>query len=98
MLKERGAEPPPVVYPPKTTRGSLHADGDNSPTRSSLQHLIGQEPVIPEQTSPLSMNDDNVEMSHPESNASIDGQRDRSEQEATHGTPIDDKKVRTIWS
>jgi hypothetical protein len=38
------------------------------------------------------MNDDIVESSHAGSNASVDGQRDRTEQEATQGTPIDDKK------
>lgn len=92
MLKERGAEPPPVVYPPKTTRGTLHADGETSPTRASMsQHFGGNEATIPEQASPASMNDDAVETSHPDCNASIDG-HNRSEQEATQGTPIDDKK------
>lgn len=95
MLKDRGAEPPPVVYPPKTTRGSLHADGDNSPTRLpdlARQNSLGQEPTIPEHASPGSMNDDAVEHPHPESNASVEGQRDRNEQEAAQGTPIDDKQ------
>ena len=94
MLMERGAEPPPIVYPPKTTRGSLHADGDNSPTRPIIarQNSTSHEPAIPEQTSPASMNDDIVESSHADSNASVDGQRERHEQEATQGTPIDDKK------
>ena len=94
MLKERGEDPPPVVYPPKTTRGSLNADGENSPTRPSMprQHSTGHEPTIPEQISPASMNDDIVDTSHPDSNASVDGQRDRSEQEPSQGTPIDDKK------
>ena len=95
MLKDHGAEPPPVVYPPKTTRGSLNADGDNSPTRPSMaprQNSTSHEPAIPEQTSPGSMNDDIVESSHAGSNASVDGQRDRTEQEGTQGTPIDDKK------
>ena len=94
MLKERGEEPPPVDYPPKTTRGSLNADGDNSPTRPSMprHYSTGHEPVIPEQTSPASVNDDNVESSHPDSIPSVEGQRERSEQEATQGTPIDDKE------
>lgn len=95
MLQERGAEPPPVVYPPKTTRGSLHADGEHSPPRPSIpprQQSNGHEPVIPEGNSPASYNEDNVDGSHVDSNASVDGQRDRSEQEATQGTPIDDKK------
>ena len=93
MLREQGTQPPPVVYPPKTTRGSLHADGESSPTRASvpgLQHTISHEPAIPEQASPASFNDDVVETSHADSNASVDGHR--GEQDATQGTPIDDKK------
>ena len=95
MLKDRGADPPPVVYPPKTTRGSLYPDGDASPSRMNAQ--MGQismyhEPAIPERTSPGSMHDDAMEGSHGGSNASVDGQRERHDQEATQGTPIDDKK------
>src|ERR1700744_3118429 len=33
MLKDRGADPPPVVYPPKTTRGALNVEGEGSPAR-----------------------------------------------------------------
>ncbi len=95
MLKDRGAEAPPVVYPPKTTRGSLNGDGEGSPTRQpfSAQPTVStREPAIPENTSPASMHDDTVEGSHGGSNASIDGQRDRGDPDATLGTPIDDKK------
>ena len=92
MLKERGDEPPPVVYPPKTTRGSLHADGEDSPTRApaqSTQNACGHEQPIVESVSPSSVQDDG---SHVDSSASIEGQRERSEKEGTQGTPIDDKK------
>lgn len=94
MLKERGTEPPPVVYPPKTTRGSLHADGETSPTRAERQlpPPINPESKSPENTSPGSVPDEAFESSHAGSIGSVDGARDRSEQLATQGTPIDDKK------
>lgn len=95
MLKERGAEPPPVVYPPKTTRGSLYADGEHSPSRGfvpSQTHPTNSGPSIPEPTSPGSIQDDNIESSHAGSNASVDGHRDANEHDPTQGTPIDDKK------
>lgn len=99
MLKERGAEPPPVVYPPKTTRGSLHADGDHSPLRSGMvqqpqqqqQNHPGREATITENGSPDSGPEDAMEGSHLGSAASAEGQRDRGEQDALQGTPIDDK-------
>ncbi|KAK3710795.1 hypothetical protein LTR37_010019 [Vermiconidia calcicola] len=95
MLKERGEEPPPVVYPPKTTRGTLNADGENSPTRASTQAYANsnnQDQMAFENTSPCSNPDDVGEGSVPASNASVDGQRERGEQDASQGTPIDDKK------
>ncbi|KAK5169772.1 uncharacterized protein LTR77_005750 [Saxophila tyrrhenica] len=98
MLKDHGSEPPPVVYPPKTTRGTLTGDGESSPSRQSYhprQSSTNREPAIPENTSPSSLHvmEDAGEGSHGGSNASVDGQRDRGEQDATQGTPIDDKKV-----
>ena len=96
MLKDRGAEPPPVVYPPKTTRGSLAGEGDSSPTRAAFQfhqtNMAAREPIIPENTSPASAQDDGLDGSHVDSNTSIEGQRDHGDQEGSHCTPIDDKK------
>ena len=94
MLKERGADPPPVVYPPKTTRGSLHADGEHSPARQDTQPLqpINLESKSPENTSPGSVPDEAFESSHAGSIGSAEAARERSEQLATQGTPIDDKK------
>ena len=94
MLKERGTDPPPVVYPPKTTRGSLHADGSDSPTRAEPPRpALSTEPTMHENTSPgQSLPDEGMDGSHIGSNASIEGQRDRSEHELNQGTPIDDNK------
>jgi hypothetical protein len=96
MLKDRGTEPPPVVYPAKTTRGSQHADSENSPTRLApwqpKQHpRVSQEQSIPENTSPESITEEAIEASNIDSPASPDGQRDTAEAEILHGTPIDDK-------
>jgi hypothetical protein len=95
MLKERGTEPPPIVYPPKTTRGSLPGEPEHSPNRAASQMQQSgmlREPAIMENTSPSSLQDDALDGSHVGSNASVDGQRDRHDQEGSQGTPIDDKK------
>ena len=98
MLKEKGEEPPPVTYPAKTTRGTLYADGDDSPARQKdPQHLtaVGQDMggTIFEQTSPVSCGDEHMdEASHAGSCMSLEGQQDRSDPENTQRTPIDDKK------
>ena len=94
MLKEKGSEPPPIVYPPKTTRGTLYPDGDNSPPRQQPQASSGLEPTSTSQenTSPQSYQDENADgASHAGSYMSVD-QRERSDQENTQGTPIDNKK------
>lgn len=95
MLEERGVEAPPVTYPPKTTRGTLHTDGDHSPARATTQppqSSSKSDYLDPEGPSPTSVPDDSIEGSHAGSNASVDGQRDRGQQEVSVGTPIDDKK------
>lgn len=108
MLKENGTEPPPVVYPPKTTRGSLYADGEESPSRQAAIQQRNQqqnqqappaarpspknESAVTEDPSPRSARDDSVEGSNFGSSASNASQRDRYEQDASVGTPIDDKK------
>lgn len=93
MLKERGAQPPPVVYPPKTTRGSLYADGEGSPPRTSTQPpQMNRASTIPENASPSSLPDDRADSSQVGSNASVEGQRERSDQDTSQGTPIDNKK------
>lgn len=95
MLRERGEELPPVNYPPKTTRGSLHADGDESPERPSVpqsqSHLRSSSKhgfVVPDGRSP---GGDSVDGSH-RGSSSTDGHRDRNEQEGGAGTPLDDKR------
>lgn len=98
MLKKQGTEPPPVVYPPKTTRGTLYAEGDSPPPppqpRAQMQPNIfsASEARAPEHTSPASIPDEAIDDSHIGSSASVDGQRDRHEREPNQGTPIDDKK------
>ena len=93
MLKDHGAEPPAVVYPPKTTRGSLNADGEGSPPRASTQPApTNHGQTMPESLSPASLPDDAFEGSHGGSNNSVSGQRDRGDQDGSQGTPIDDKK------
>lgn len=120
MLKDRGAEPPPVVYPPKTTRGSLNMDGDHSPARGpqppsqQLPHPPPPPPPPPpsqpppqqppqqpqfaithhalvSEHSPESLPEDANDYSQRGSVPSVDGQRDRSDQDMNQGTPIDDK-------
>lgn len=95
MLKERGEELPPVNYPPKTTRGSLYVDGEESPARLAAS----QPPAHPRSSSKSgsfiqdgrSPGGESVEGSHVGS-SSADSQRDRNEQEGGLGTPLDDKK------
>ncbi|KAK5117987.1 hypothetical protein LTR62_004031 [Meristemomyces frigidus] len=95
MLKDRGAEPPSVTYPPKTTRGSMYADGEHSPVRRALSRQatnshneFGQ----PEASSPDSGPDDAIEgVSQLGSAMSVEGQRERSEVDLAQGTPIEDK-------
>ncbi|TKA74990.1 hypothetical protein B0A55_02657 [Friedmanniomyces simplex] len=94
MLKDRGAEPPTVQYPPKTTRGTFHADGDNSPVRSTMQqqHTVpSNEAAVPENASPDSLPEEGTDGSHMGSAMSIEGQRDGNDQVASHSTPIEDK-------
>lgn len=95
MLKERGEEVPPVKYPPKTTRGSLHADGDDSPVRpaasqSQFHPRSSSKPGSAAQDG-RSPGGDSAEGSHVGS-SSADSQRDRNEPECSLGTPLDDKK------
>ncbi|CAK4031915.1 Nitrogen assimilation transcription factor nirA [Lecanosticta acicola] len=105
MLKEKGAELPPVVYPPKTTRGSLYADGDDWPAGQAAQQQQSQfqqpeqakrsprnQSAITEGLTPPSARDESVEQSEFGSSASVTSQRDQSEQNNNIGTPIDDKK------
>ncbi|KAK4570500.1 hypothetical protein LTR86_002580 [Recurvomyces mirabilis] len=95
MLKDRGAEPPSVTYPPKTTRGSMYPDGEQSPVRQpSAQRSTNYnyENTIIEHTSPESVPEDTIEgSSHVGSAMSVEGQRDRGENDNPQGTPIDDK-------
>lgn len=95
MLKERGEEPPPVSYPPKTTRGGLHADGIDSPERSvgayAQAHLrSSSKGRFATQDGP-SPEGDSIDGSY-RGTSSLDGQRDRNEQESGSGTPLDDKR------
>lgn len=94
MLKESGTDPPPVVYPPKTTRGTLYADGDESPARQpSQQHQpLKHDSSTTEDPSPASNADEGLDDSHVGSIASNDGQRARSDKEGSVGTPLDDRK------
>lgn len=93
MLKDRGADPPPVVYPPKTTRGSLHVEGDQSPVRVQTQQpaSAARERTIPENTSPESIGDEMQEPSHPDSIGDSVELRRNSAHEIAQGTPFDDK-------
>ncbi|KAK3116459.1 hypothetical protein LTR53_003185 [Teratosphaeriaceae sp. CCFEE 6253] len=97
MLKDRGAEPPTVQYPPKTTRGTFHADGDHSPVRPAKQHQHQQQPPLsseasmPDNASPDSVLEDAMDGSNLGSAISAEGQRDRSDPELLQGTPIEDK-------
>lgn len=95
MLKERGEELPPVNYPPKTTRGSLYADGEESPNRLSASHsqsnLHSSSKSGPPVQDRLSPGGDSAEGSHVGSSGA-ESQRDRNEQEGGLGTPLDDKK------
>ncbi|TKA37974.1 hypothetical protein B0A54_10577 [Friedmanniomyces endolithicus] len=95
MLKDRGAEPPTVQYPPKTTRGTFHADGDHSPVRSSVQQQQQQQTssqaAVPEKASPESLPEDGTDGSHMSSAMSVEGQRDGNDLAASHSTPIEDK-------
>ncbi|KAK1077229.1 hypothetical protein LTR33_008261 [Friedmanniomyces endolithicus] len=103
MLKDRGAEPPTVQYPPKTTRGTFHADGDHSPVRSNVQQQQQQqqhqqhqqqsssEAPAPEKASPESLPEDGTDGSHMSSAMSVEGQRDGNDLVASHSTPIEDK-------
>ncbi|KAK6438552.1 hypothetical protein LTR95_005246 [Oleoguttula sp. CCFEE 5521] len=93
MLKDQGTEPPIITYPAKTTRG------ESSPTRrmSTHQHAgAGDERNDAEQitTSPESNIDETTEPMQVEAAPVVFGtcdQQGQHEQEATHGTPIDDK-------
>lgn len=94
MLKEKGADPPPIVYPPKTTRGTLYPDGDDSPPRTQPQATSGLEPntTAVDDTSPQSFHDEIADgASHAGSYMSLD-QRERTDQDNAQGTPIDNKK------
>ncbi|KAK0912022.1 hypothetical protein LTR02_003129 [Friedmanniomyces endolithicus] len=99
MLKDRGAEPPTVQYPPKTTRGTFHADGDHSPVRPNVQQQQQQqhqqqsssEAPAPEKASPESLPEDGTDGSHMSSAMSVEGQRDGNDLVASHSTPIEDK-------
>ncbi|KAK5726177.1 hypothetical protein LTR17_012992 [Elasticomyces elasticus] len=95
MLKDRGAEPPTVQYPPKTTRGTFHADGDQSPVRTTMQQQQpsagGNDIHIPENVSPESLPEEGTDGSHIGSAMSVEGQHDGKDALATHGTPIEDK-------
>lgn len=97
MLKEKGTEPPPVVYPPKTTRGTLYAEGDSPPPPQSrpqmhANHPNAPDPKAPGHASPASIADEAIDGSHGGSSASVEGQHDGHERDENHGTPIDDKK------
>ena len=102
MLKDGGTDPPSVQYPPKTTRGTFHADGDDSPTRPAMQQQqqqpqqhqdtgSGNGTIVHESTSPESLPDDAIGGSQPSSGMDMDGARERTEAEPTQGTPIEDK-------
>lgn len=95
MLKEQGVEAPPVTYPPKTTRGTLYADGDESRGRAATQPPQSSRKSDSHNTegpSPSSVPDDNVEDLHGGSSTSFDGRHDRGEHDISVGTPVDDKK------
>ncbi|GIZ37302.1 hypothetical protein CKM354_000075200 [Cercospora kikuchii] len=78
MLKEKGTHVPPAHYPAKTTKGSLHAEDDDSPVRLADTQL--RVPTKVEQISPPSFQD------VPATNAEHRGDK------TNHiGTPIDDK-------
>ncbi|KAI5360831.1 hypothetical protein Slin15195_G087470 [Septoria linicola] len=79
LLKEKGTEVPPVHYPPKTTRGSLYADGDDSPVRRP--EVQSHVPPKIEQQSPQSFHD----------GSSLSAEN-RSDKNSHIGTPVDDKK------
>lgn len=91
MLKEKGEALPPVVYPPKTTRGTLYADGEDSPVRQPpVQNQIGSknDATATEDPSPRSVQDESYEGSHFGSSASVEN---RSDRDGSAGTPIDAK-------
>ncbi|UJO20377.1 Nitrogen assimilation transcription factor nirA [Fulvia fulva] len=94
MLKEQGTTPPPVVYPPKTTRGSLYADGEESPARVGLAQArlnANNEHVKSEGPSPTT--DPSPGYATPQT-GSIAGEshKSRSDKEGSAGTSFDDKK------
>ncbi|EME41414.1 hypothetical protein DOTSEDRAFT_176530 [Dothistroma septosporum NZE10] len=94
MLKEKGTTPPPVVYPPKTTRGSLYADGDESPARASTaqpQPSVNHETVKSEGPSPTTDTSGTYD-SHHGTTAGTATQRSRSVKGFSAGTPADVKK------
>jgi hypothetical protein len=76
LLKEKGTEVPPVHYPAQTTRGNLHADGDDSPMRV---------PPKLEHTSPQSVPDGPAD-------GSSSSTGNHSPRNSHVGTPADDKK------
>lgn len=90
MLKERGEVLPPVNYPPKTTRGSLYADGEESPSTQSVSVSNSQSNLRSSSKSGRPVQDrrspggDSAEGSHAGSSGA-ESQRDGL------GTPLDDK-------
>lgn len=95
MLKEKGEVLPPVKYPPKTTRGSLHADGEESPRRLSASNSQSNLRSPPKHGSHVhgraSPGGESAEGSHGGSSGA-GSHRDRNESEGGLGTPLDDKK------
>lgn len=91
LLKENGIEPPPVTYPPKTTRGSLFTDGDESPARpavppfASASTAAKHEPTSAGGTSPENDSVDELGSSN------ADVQRDRHDHDG--GSNLDEKKT-----
>ncbi|SMY22735.1 unnamed protein product [Zymoseptoria tritici ST99CH_1A5] len=91
LLKENGIEPPPVTYPPKTTRGSLFTDGDESPARPAVPHFASastaakHEPTSAGGTSPENDSVDELGSSN------ADVQRDRHDHDG--GANLDEKKT-----
>lgn len=94
MLKDRGAEPPPVTYPPKTTRGNLNANEETSPSRLPASVSVNQDSASHETSSPGSFADEGMETLH--APPSIGSQRE--DIEANQGTPILENKKEGLVS
>jgi hypothetical protein len=103
MLHENGKTPPPVHYPPKTTRGSLHADADADDPAVPVPVPVSAPTSAPPPTTtttttttttePTTLLDDTSPQDESSGGVNvISSPHHPSERECSVGTPVDDKK------